>query len=438
MTAASAEVGGQQSAVAPGSGAASARFRWLWLSQTVSLFGSSVGTLALGLLAAITAHGGPVAVGAVVAARYVPFIVLAVPAGALVDRLPHQTIMVVSDIVRALVMGTVVIVALTVGIGIPALLVAAVITGAFQVLFDTACQACLPSVVERAELEGANRRLQGSQSFADLTGPAFGGTLAGALGPPLALAVDAVSFLISAACLTRSGLRRPASARRSARRKRVSQTRARAEMSEAMQGVRYVLRSRSLRALAVEASLFNLLDQGLLPVFMLYALTELDLGAAGFGLTLAAAGVGTLAGALGSGVATRRWGFGRLLISSAFVGCGAYLLIPVIDAPPVVATAALAGAMFVSGVATGVANVQAVTLRQLLTPEPLLGRVTAAFRAAAYGAIPLGALIGGFLGAWLGLRPALWVLSGALLTTPLWLYFSPIRSVNSLEAIYER
>jgi MFS family permease len=410
----------------------STAFRWLWISQTVSLLGSQVGTLALALLAVLAVHRGPVAVGLVIAARYAPFVVLAVPAGALVDRLPHHLVMMASDIARALVVGTVVVAAFTTGIGMPALLIASALAGLFQVMFDTACQAYLLSLVTRDGLSHANRWMQGSQSFADLGGPAFGGALVGSMGPAAALAIDACSFVFSAICLVRSKLPAPAQALAVPESRNVEVP---SSASDPLEGVRYVMRSGSLRALVAEAGTFNLLDQGLLPVFLVYSQTVLHLGPTGFGLVLTAGGLGTLAGAIGSGFATSRWGFGRLLVVTGFGGCAAYLVIPAVDVSPGVDTAAIAIGMFCSGVATGVANVQAVTLRQLLTPRPLLGRVTAAFRAAAFGAIPLGACGGGLLAAWLGLRPALWVLAAALLTTPLWLVFSPIRSVVSLGEI---
>jgi len=409
--------------------ASAAGFRWLWMSQTVSLIGSQVGALALALLAVPAVHGGPAAVGLLIAARYAPFLMLALPAGALIDRLPHHLVMVASDIARAVIVGAVVLAAFTTGIGMAGLLGAALLAGAFQVMFDTACQACLPTLVTRDGLGRANRWMQGSQSFADLGGPAFGGALAGWVGPAAALAIDSGSFVVSALCLIRSKLRAP---ERSTATPRLPALENRSRASEALEGVRYVVRSKSLRALVAEAGTFNLLDQGLLPVFLIYSLTVLHLGPSGFGLVLTAGGLGTLTGALQSGVATDRWGFGRLLIVTGFAGCAAYLVIPAVDASPAVDTAALAIGMFVSGVATGVANVQAVTLRQLLTPEPLLGRVTAAFRAVAFGAIPVGACGGGLLAAWLGLRPTLWVLAVALLTTPLWLVFSPVRTLASV------
>jgi MFS family permease len=413
----------------------SREFLSLWVSQVVSLLGSQVGGIALTVVAVNAAHAGAVEVGVLTAARYVPFALFAVPIGVLVDRFPQHLLMVTSDVVRLAVVTAVIFAAATTGIGLSAMYAAALLTGTFHVLFDTACQAAVPPMVQRDSLARANRWMQSSQSSAELGGPALAGVLIGLIGATAALAVDAASFLMSAAFVTLSGVQARvlfAHTLTASAPARPSLSYMRVAASEAMEGARYILRRRELRALTGEAACFNLLDQALLPLFLLYALSETQLGVTGYGVVLTAGGVGTLVGALGSDLAIGRWGFGSLLIGTGFAGCASYLLIPLAPHRPQVAAPVLAACMFLSGVATGVANVQGVTLRQLITPEQLLGRVTAAFRAVAFGVIPIGAIGGGLLGEWLGLRAALAVLAILLLLTPLWLVCSPIRSIRSL------
>jgi predicted MFS family arabinose efflux permease len=261
------------------------------------------------------------------------------------------------------------------------------------------------------------------------------------LGAIAALAVDVFSYAASAVLVTISGvtagrLRSFGAPGHASGGPEPIPTRASlARAAEAFAGVRHIFGQRTLRALTAEAATFNLLDQGLLPLFLLYAVSDSGIGATGYGLVLTAGGVGTLIGALGSDIAIARWGFGRLLVTTAVAGCASYLLIPALAGTPARVTIALMAGMFLSGLATGIANVQAVTLRQLITPDELIGRVTAAFRAVAFGAVAFGAVGGGLLGEWLGLRQALWVLALLLLTTPLWLVFSPIRSLRSLSEL---
>ncbi len=169
-------------------------------------------------------------------------------------------------------------------------------------------------------------------------------------------------------------------------------------------------------------------------VFVIYAVRELELSAGLLGLVISAGAAGAFLGAVSAAYPARRFGVGRTIVGSMLVGCGVPLALPVIDGTPARVVPLCAAVFFVWGLAIAVSNVHVVSLRQAATPDHLLGRMNASYRFFTYGAIPIGALLGGFLGDALGLRETLFVGAGGLLIALLWIVASDVPRLRELPA----
>ncbi|WP_441249425.1 MFS transporter [Kitasatospora sp. McL0602] len=399
-------------------------FGALWLGQSLSLAGTQVGMLAIPLVAVVSLGASAGQLGVIGALRYLPFLLFALPLGPLVDRGDRRRLMLIADAARAVLVLVVPVLYAVGRLHLWWLYVVPFLLGIFQVLFDSAYLAFVPQLVGRARLTRANRNLQASQSAADLGGPGLGGLICGAVGAPAALLLDSVSFVCSAVTLA---LIRPV-ARQSVEklpRGSARQTAA-AWWQDVRVGLVFVFGQPELRALAIETAVFNACEQGALVLYLVYAVRELGFSPLLLGVSLAAAGVGALIGTFFSEGSARRIGLGPTIVAGSAVGCGAYLLVPAATGSRPAVFAVVCAGFALSGLATGVSNVLQVSLRQTLTPDSLTGRMTASFRFVAYGTVPLGTLAGGALGTAIGLREALWVMSGALLLGPLAIICSPL------------
>ncbi|MEU1407868.1 MFS transporter [Streptomyces sp. NPDC005728] len=402
-------------------------FRLLWAGQSVSLFGSQITTLALPLIAVLSLHATPVEVGVLGAVRFLPFVMLALPVGVLVDLGRRRSLMITADVARAVLTAAVPVLGALGMLGITTLYAVAFALGVFQVVFDAACQSFVPDLVRGRELVGANQRLMSSQSAADAGGPGIAGVAVQFLNVGGALILDAVSFLVSACCLSFIRDREsPTAARLPGTRPGTGL------LAQIGEGVRAVLGRGDLRVLAGLAAVFNLLEQGLMVVFLVYAVQDLHLGPGMLGLVLSAAGAGALAGAVSAKAVAARLGVGRTLVVSTLIDCVAYLLVPLAAGPRPLLVLILMTSFGLAGLSTAVFSVQSVTLRQAVTPQRLQGRVNASFLLAVYGPIPIGALLGGVLGQQLGLRPALFVLMAGFLCGPVWVLRSELRAVHGI------
>ncbi|MFF5256266.1 MFS transporter [Streptomyces leeuwenhoekii] len=416
-------------------------FGALWLGQSLSLVGTQIGTLALSLVAVIHLNAGSDQLGVIRALQYLPFLLFALPLGPLVDRKDRRRLMLVADVARAVLVAAVPLLHVLGLLSLWWLYAVPFVLGVFQALFDSAYLAYVPQLVGRERLTRANRNLQASQSAADLGGPGLGGLVCGAIGAPLALLLDALSFAVSAVTLALiKPFRRterpapeapmpdtPASAAPAPVRQAVATW-----WREVREGIVFVFRQAELRALAVETAVFNACEQGILVLYTVYAVQELRFSPLLLGLTLAAGGVGALLGTFLSERASRRLGLGRTIVLGSVVGSASFLLIPAAAGGRTAVFAVVCLGFGLAGVATGISNVLQVSLRQMLTPDSLTGRMTASLRFVAYGMVPIGSVLGGVLGSALGLRPGLWLLSAALLFGPLAIICSPLPGRRTL------
>jgi MFS family permease len=398
-------------------------FHRLWAGESVSLLGSEVAGLALPLTAVTTLHASVGQLGLLGAASYLPFVVLGLPAGLWVDRVRRRPVLIAADLGQLLAIGAVPLLFVLGRLTFGGLLAAAMSAGAMRVFFLVAYRAYLPAVVPTANLTTANSRLTASESVAEIGGPGLGGLLVQLIGAPYALLVDAGSYAASVVGLV--GVRHheeqpqhdPAPLR-----------------TQVADGFRFTFASRYLRAFAGEAASYNLCWTIVQTVLVIFAVRVLGLTPGALGLALSIGALGALLGALFTSRISNRIGLGHTLVGAALIGDLAPLGLPFTPAGSW-AMPLLATAFFVRGAGVTGCNVHVAAIRQTLIPEQLRGRTNASYLLAVAGVIPLGALLGGWLGTAIGLRPTLAVGTLGLLSTAMFLIFSPVRTVTRLTDI---
>jgi Transmembrane secretion effector len=388
-------------------------FRLLWSGETISGAGTAMAAAGVPLLAVTLLHTSTFTVAALTAAAYLPWLVVGLPAGAWVDRLPARPLMIICDVIAALLYASLPAAAWAGMLSTGAVLAVAVLAGTANVVFATAYQVLLPSLVSAGDLVEGNAKLQGGASVAAIGGRSAAGLAAEAIGPATALLVNAASFLVSAACLLR--IRAGPASRRPAERA----TTLRAEIAL---GLRFIARDPYLRPLTLYAAAGNFAYAGSTALLVVFLVRVAGFGAAATGLLL---GAGSAGGVLAA-VITRRlaqWlGTARTLLLSALSAGLFSLLIPLAAAGPRAAFYLAGAAVASGGIAAG--NIIGGSFRQAYCPSALLGRITATMRLLVFGTIPLGALLAGSLATALGTRTALWIilasyaLSGTVLLTP--------------------
>ncbi|WP_431914437.1 MFS transporter [Nonomuraea jabiensis] len=396
-------------------------FGSLWAAQSISQVGSQITTVALPLTAVALFDAGPTQMGLLNAAGYLPALLLTLLAGVWIDRSRRRPLLLGADLGRAVAIGLILVTALGGVLGIESLYLIVLAGGALTVLFDTAYHAYVPALVPGQNLVRANSRLQFSASLAQLAGPGLGGLLIQALSAPVALAFDALSFLLSALFLLRIRHREPTP--EPGGRRRIWQ-----EIAEVL---RATFGNRHVRPVALEAATFNFFGQFIAALYVLYAVHDLGLSAGVIGAIASAAAAGAVLGALATQPLVRRLGFGPALIATMVVASTPLIAIPLVSGPagPIV----LAVAYFVEGFGLAVSGSQAVTLRQVAVPAAVVGRANAAYRTLSFGVLPLGAMAGGLLGDLIGLRPALLVGGSGLALAPVWVLLSPVRHLRIAE-----
>lgn len=397
----------------------------LWSGESISFFGSTVTEFALPLVALLTLQATPFQVGLLTVAWSTPFL-LSLFVGVWVDQHRRRPILIGTNLARAVAVGLVPLAAVLGLLSMPQLYVAAFVLGALTVPFDLAYLSYVPSLVDRRQLADANGKLVTSATLADIGGRPLAGFLVQVLTAPIALVVDAISYLWSAACLMTIRKREPEPVPPSERRT------LRTVLADIREGLQLVFGNSHLRVLAGEAATFNLFESLILVIFPYYAITTLGLSPALLAIVITSMGVGALVGSLTAGRLQRRFGFGRLLLLATVVGCCAPALLLVVNGTGAGSLAIMFLSFFVHGVGFVVANILAVTFRQSVTPDRLQGRMHASYRVLIYGSIPVGGFLGGVLGSAVGLLPALAVGVAGLSLAVFWILLSSIRKLRSL------
>ena len=294
--------------------------------------------------------------------------------------------------------------------------------GILTVLFDVAYQSYLPALVDRDAVMEGNSKLALSSSIAEIAGPGLTGVLVELLTAPVAILFDALSFLASA--VTVWLIRKPEPVRDAVSAGGVH------VWEELTTGMRILAQSPMRRAIAGHSATTGFFGGFFASLYVLFAIETLHLSPALMGAVIALGGVGNLIGAAVAPRLARQWGVGATLIASTLVMGTASFMIPLACGSILAATAFLAAAQ-VGDICWPVYHVGELSLRQVITPDHLLGRVNAAMQTLSRGLLPLGSFCGGLLAGRIGVRPTLAFGAAGLLLSSLWLIFSPIRTMHA-------
>jgi predicted MFS family arabinose efflux permease len=397
-----------------------ADFRRLWAGDTASQLGTAVGYTAIPLLAAVTLAATPFEMGLLTAAETLAFLLLGLPAGVWVDRLRRRRVMLIADFTRFALLLSVPIAWWAGVLTLAQLLVVVLLVGVATVFFDVAYQSYLPSLVGREHLLEGNAKLQAVQSVAQIAGPSGAGVLVQLVSAASTVLITGFGYLASALCLLRIRTDEPVP-------EHSGHTRLLPRIGE---GLRFVFSDKPLRAIVACTATANLFDAGFTAVRVLFLTRTAGLSPAVVGVFLAVGGAGGILGALCSGAITRRIGQSRAIWLVPLLTLPAYLLVPLAAPDWRLGVAGFGLAVTAFGII--VYNVAAVSYRQAICPDRLLGRMNASVRFVVWGTIPLGGLLGGTLGEWLGLRAAAWVTIAGTVAAVLWVVCSPLRRMRDL------
>ncbi|GII75757.1 MFS transporter [Sphaerisporangium rufum] len=402
------------------------RFRRFWAGQSISQFGDRITELALPLIAVATLHASADQVAWLTALIWTPNL-LAIVLGAWVDRRARKrALMVLADLVRAAVLLSVPVAYVMGAVTLGQLYAVALLTGAAGVLFNTAYPPFFTRLVPRSSYVDANSKLSASRSVSYVAGPAIGGALVQLVTAPVALVVDALTFLASAVLVGRVSVDETPAAHDPA---------AATLLRRAREGLVFVIRHPVLRAglgCAATVNFFTFVaGSGLI---VLFASRNLGLDAGVIGLAFGIGATGSLLGAVLAPRVSRRIGVGRSIVVGAVMYPApiAVIAAATADGPVWTRAGALALAEFLSGVGVMLFDVNLNSLQAAVIPDGMRSRVAGAFGTLNYGVRPVGAVIGGLLATFAGLRVTLLVgaVGGAL--SLLWLLPSPIPRIRSL------
>jgi predicted MFS family arabinose efflux permease len=392
----------------------------------VSSFGGWITRVGLPLTAVIALHARPTEVGRLAAVSAAPALVVGLLAGGLVDRTRRRPLLIFADIARAVLLLGVPVLALTHQLHMAELLVVAAAVAGLSVLFDMADHAYLPALVSPPQLMEANSRMGATESVAEIGGPALAGALVSALTAPMAIALNAVTYLVSAGILLAITTREPAPPVRAI---------AGDWRSDIGDGFKLATGDPRIRPLFLAASSSGLFGAFFLALYIVFAIDQLGLTPAMLGLTIAVGGVGSLIGAALASSFGARLGLGPALIGAGALNALFSLFVPLAAGAPLMAMLLLMAAQLFGDAAGTAWLIYAKTLRQSLLAPRVLGRVAGAFTAASGLAAIVGALVGGELGQWLGARPTLLIACVGLALAPAFCLASPLRRLRVMEPL---
>jgi MFS family permease len=401
-------------------------FLSLWGAETISQFGTQVTLLALPLVAIVTLDESAFRVALLTTAEFLPFLLFTLPAGVWVDRLPRRPILIVANLGRAAALLSVPVAHWVGVLTIWQLYGVAFAVGVGTVFFDLAYMSYLPRLVGRAELVEGNAKLETSRSVAQVGGPGLGGILVSALTAPVAIAVDAVSYLVSALLMGRIHTAEAVASRDERRSLR----------AELREGLGYVFRHPYQRAIVGAVAISNFFGQLVFAILLVFAVRELGLSAAAIGVILSLGSVGALLAAVTARRIGDRLGVGRTILVAAFLFGPGTLLIAV--APVDYAAGFIIAAIAIVGYGGTLFNVTMISLVQAITPDRILGRANASRRFVVWGVIPVGGVVSGLLAETIGLRETIVVGSLGALLAVIPILASPIRSLGRMSELEDR
>lgn len=397
----------------------------LWTGETISLIGTQVTQFTMPLVAIITLRATVFEVGVLNALRFVPVILLSLLAGVWLDRRRRRPILIACALGNAVLIGLIPLASVTGLLTIGLLYAVVPVAGALSMTFDVGALSYVPFLVERRHLLAANSKLQASTSVAGVAGPGLAGLLVGLITAPVTLSVDAVSYIFSALGLISIAAEEPPP---ETGQEKVPVRRSIAE------GLRAVYGNRLLRALLTQGTALNLFFGSYIVVFVVYAVRVLGLTPGKLGIVLGASAAGGVVGALSATRVRQVLRFDRTMAVTTIGVSTALLLLLVPGDASLRSMGILIAAQFVYGCSIAMSNVNAITLRQAVTPQHVLARMNATYRMLLYGSAPVGAIAGGLLGSAYGLRSALVISLLTMISPALWLIFSPVYRLREIPA----
>ena len=399
-------------------------FLKLWAGQTISVFGDAVTLLAMPLVAVLTLDASAAQMGLLTAAGLAPHLLFSLFAGVWIDRRARRRpLLVAADLGRAALLLSVPAAAALDMLTLEQLFAVSFVVGALTVVFDVSYSSLFVLIVPTRDVVEANSKLSLSRSASWMGGPPLAGALVELLTAPLALLVDAVSFLVSAAFVSRIRVdERPLEPDSNGVRRRLAE------------GFRFLFDHPILRAGLACSATVNFFNFAFHAIFVLYATDELGVSPGLLGAVLGAGAVGSAVGALVAPAVQRRIGIGRAYVLGAVLFPAPLLLVPLADGPLWLIGALLFASEFMAGVGVMVFDVAGNSLNLVLTPQRIRARSVGTHRFVNYGVRPLGALGGGFVGSAIGLRPTLWIATAGAVLGVVWLLFSPVPGVRELPA----
>lgn len=395
-------------------------FRLLWTGETASVLGSTVSELAIPLVAIRVLHAGVFAISAMVAAAWVPWVVIGLPVGAWVDRLPRRRIMIVADLVSLVAFLSVPVAAWSGVLTVAQLLAVSLIGGVASVFFKTAYRAFLPTLLKPEDLMEGNAKLQTSEAASNVVGPGVAGLLAQIAGAVTGVLADAISFAVSALCLSQIRVHEPK-----------PEVRERQHLlREIGEGLRIVASDPLLRANTMFGVVTNLVLVGYQSVVIVFLVKAVGLSSGTTGLILALVSLGGLSGVLLAGWAAKTFGTARAVFWGRLVLAPVGLLIPLTMRGFGLVLFVL-GAVTITAV-TLVGNVIWGSWAQGYYPPQMRGRISTSISFFAYGVAPIGALLAGLIASHYGVRNALWVMLGILAVSSLVQLTGPLARMREL------
>ena len=406
----------------------------LWTAETISHLGSSFSNLAMPIVAIKLLNAGPMEIALINLADFLPFLVLGLLIGALVDRLPRRGVLIAGDLGRALLLLTLPISYALGVLSIPQLVIVGLLLGTLTVFFDVAYQAYLPSLIPKEDLVEGNSKLEISRSAAGLLGPSLAGALIAIVKAPAAVVIDAISYVFSALFIFSIKPQHESVAEQNDAAAAEAEGTPRASLrSDIAAGLRYVFGHPALRTIGGATSTSNLFGSIGGTVEMLFAYNVLGLSVAliGFAATLGSAG--GLISAVFADRISKRLGVGRTIVLTIPLGGPMMAVLAFCQPGNDLLNALVIGGGFFAAAASGTLyNINQVSLRQALTPPEMSGRMNATMRWFVWGTIPIGALLGGIIGTNLGLREALIIggIGGSFAFLPL--LFGPVWKIKEM------
>jgi MFS family permease len=398
-------------------------FLKLWAAQSISQLGDQITLLALPLVAVLTLDASAAEMGVLTAAGLMPHLLFSLFAGVWIERSQRRRhLMILADVARALLLGSVPLAAAFDLLSFPQLLAVAFAAGTFAVMFDISWMTLVVSVVPRRDVVEANSKFSLSRALSFVAGPSLAGFLVQLLTAPVTLLLDAFSFVGSALFLGRIRVEEPP----------VEEDGRESTLRSLRSGLGFVLGDPLIRAELGCVATINLFNFVFWAIFVLFATKELGVSPGVLGLALGAGAVGGIVGALVAVRLERLIGIGPAFTVGAVLFPLPLVLVPLASGPDLVIAAMLATAEFLSSVGVMILDVNGGSMSLLRTPHRLRSRAAGSFRFVNYGIRPIGALLGGALGTALGLHTAIWIGAVGALLGVFWLAFSPIPRLRAV------